>query len=110
MHSRHFISARFAIQSLRSVKALPFVGSIVSESESPPSLLAQRLPLLGLWATEMNPNLSLDAVLVAPVGSSRFGGAQACEVSFVHALARRIPSANHSVKRDGLSAAPYLKR
>jgi len=58
----------------------------------------------------MSPSLPFDASLVAPVVSSQLGRAQACEVSFRHPLARRTPSANHSVKGDGLTAAPYLKR
>jgi len=58
----------------------------------------------------MNPSLPFDAPLAAPVVSSRLGTAQACEVGFPHAWARRTPSANPSVKRDGLTAAPYLKR
>ena len=106
MHSRHFISARFAIQSLRSVKALSFAGSIVGESESPP-IAAGHVPLAsaGLLATEMNPSLPFDAALVASAGSSRFGTAQACEVIFLYALARRAPSANRSFKRTGLRPA-----
>jgi hypothetical protein len=35
MPLRSFISARFIVQSSRSVKALPFVGSITGEIESP---------------------------------------------------------------------------
>jgi len=58
----------------------------------------------------MNPSLPFDTSLVALAVSSQLGSAQACEVSCRHALARRTPSANHSVKRDGLKAAPYLKR
>jgi len=64
----------------------------------------------GPLATAMNPSLPFDAPLAAPVVSSPLGTAQACEVGFPHTLARRTPSANHSVKRDGLTAAPYLKR
>ena len=48
-HCAPFTSARFVIQSARSVKALSFAGSIAGEIESPPISATQASPVLAAY-------------------------------------------------------------